>query len=136
MNKFAGYVRVRRLARGQSGALRHRRRHGPRQPPRTSASDDKGAFSGQETITNNTGPTLTPEDGQSETVTGYTDDVLGIGLDMTYTLPNGEYALFQTFVSALATTRRRDDGWGYDQMSGDILPVVPTQDKNSPDTVR
>jgi hypothetical protein len=111
-----------------------------------------GAFSTQFVITNHTGQTLTFDsahtnvnyrdssthwgqrplgtlsDGQSETVTAYTHDLGGLDMEVTYDLPNGEFAYFGAFNDLVGSNDTQEGVYGAFKNNAFNAPDTSTQD--------
>lgn len=111
-----------------------------------------GAYSTQLVITNNTGQTITFDDahtnlnyddhnthwgqrpletlkdGQSETLTAYTHDMGGLDMQITYDLPNGEFAYFGAFNDLVGNNNTQQGVYGAFKDNAFNAPDPTTQD--------
>lgn len=115
-------------------------------------SSSSGAFSTKFVITNHTGQTLTLDDahtninygdhsthwgqrplgtltdGQSETLTAYTHDLGGLDMEITYDLPNGEFAYFGAFNDLVGSNDTQEGVYGAFKNNAFDSPDTSTQD--------
>ncbi len=111
-----------------------------------------GAYSTQLVITNNTGQTITfddahtnlnygdhnthwgqrpletLQDGQSETLTAYTHDVGGLDMEITYDLPDGEFAFFGAFNDLVGNNHTQQGVYGAFKDNAFNAPDPATRD--------
>jgi len=111
-----------------------------------------GAYSTQFIITNHTGQTITfdnahtnlnmgdhnthwgqrplgtLQDGQSETLTAYTHDLGGLDMEVTYDLPNGEFAYFGAFNDLVGNNNTQEGVYGAFKNNAFNSPDTTTQD--------
>jgi hypothetical protein len=112
----------------------------------------EGAYSTEFVITNNTGQTIsfddahtnlnmgdhnthwgqrpqaTLKDGESETLTAYTHDLGGLDMEVTYDLPNGEFAYYGAFNDLAGNNSTTEGVYGAFRNTAFNAPDPATQD--------